>query len=527
MPLDPIDLTVFANIFASVAEEMGVTLGRAAYSPNIKERRDFSCAVFDPAGRMVAQAAHIPVHLGAMPVAVRFARARHTFQPGDLVIFNDPYLGGTHLPDVTMVSAVFLRPTQDEGAENRLLGYVSTRAHQADIGGMAAGSMPVSTELYQEGLIIPPLKLVEGGETNEALLELIYRNVRTPQERAGDFSAQMAAHRIGEERLAAVAARYGVERVREAMDALMDYAEAATRTVLRNVPDGSYAFEDFLDGDGIAPGPVALRVTVTVAGDELTADFSSCDPECEGSVNAVFAVTQSATYYAVRCLTGEEVPVNDGCFRPVRVIAPEGTVVNARPPHAVSAGNVETSQRITDVVLGALAKALPDRIPAASSGTMSNVTVGGFDPFRGRSFAYYETIAGGAGAGPQRDALAAVHTHMTNTLNTPVEALEFTYPFRILRYAVRTGSGGPGRHRGGDGVERVYEFLCPAAVTVISDRREHPPYGLAGGAPGATGDNRLNEKGVPSKVSLSVKEGDRLSIATPGGGGWGTMMHTS
>lgn len=523
--LDPIDLTVFANLFASAAEEMGVTLGRAAYSPNIKERRDYSCAVFDAEGRMVAQAAHIPVHLGAMPVAVRFARERHTFSPGDLVIFNDPYLGGTHLPDVTMVSPVFvLRQAQDERTENVLLGYVSTRAHQADIGGMAAGSMPVSTELYQEGVIIPPLKLVEGGVTNEALLELIYRNVRTPQERAGDFAAQMAAHRVGEERLSALVTRYGIDRVREAMDAVMEYAEAATRTVLRSVPDGSYAFEDFLDGDGIVPGPVAIRVTVTVAGDELVADFSGSDPECTGSVNAVYAVTQSATYYVVRCLTGEDgPPINDGCFRPVRVIAPEGTVVNARPPHAVSAGNVETSQRITDAVLGALSKAMPGLIPAASSGSMSNVTVGGMDPFRGRSFAYYETIAGGAGAGPNRDGLSAVHTHMTNTLNTPVEALEFTYPFRIVRYAVRSGSGGPGLHCGGDGVVKVYEFLSAASVNVISDRREYPPYGLAGGSPGAVGENRLNDEMVGSKVSLTVREGDRLSIATPGGGGWGRL----
>ena len=518
MALDAIDLTVFANLFASVAEEMGVTLGRAAYSPNIKERRDFSCALFDAEGRMVAQAAHIPVHLGAMPVAVRFARERHTFGPGDLVIFNDPYLGGTHLPDVTMVSAVF-----HEGA---LLGYVSTRAHQSDIGGMAPGSMPVSTELYQEGLIIPPLKLVEGGQTNQALLELIYRNVRTPQERAGDFAAQMAAHRVGEERLASLVVRYGLDKVTEAMGAVMDYAEAATRAVLRAAPDGSYSFEDVLDGDGINEGSIALRVTVTIAGDELTADFSGCDPECMGSVNAVYAVTQSATYYVVRCMAGEEVPINDGCFRPVHVIAPEGTIVNARPPHAVSAGNVETSQRITDVVLGALAKALPDVMPAASSGSMSNVTVGGEDPLRGRSYAYYETIAGGAGAGPRRAGLSALHTHMTNTLNTPIEALEFTYPFRITRYAIRENSGGKGAHAGGDGVERTYEFLAPASVTVISDRREYPPYGLAGGVPGATGENILrnadgSERRLPGKTTITVKPGDQLVIKTPGGGGWG------
>ncbi len=536
MSLDPIELTVFASIFASVAEEMGVTLGRAAYSPNIKERRDFSCAVFDAQGRMVAQAAHIPVHLGAMPVAVRFARERHTLEPGDLVIFNDPYLGGTHLPDVTMVSPVFATGTRpsdpavgpDGAGEGppHLLGYVASRAHQADIGGMSAGSMPVSTEIYQEGLIIPPVKIVVRGEPQQGLLELIYRNVRTPDERAGDFAAQMAAHRAGERRLAQVAERYGIEKTEEAMHAVMDYAEAATRAVLRGIPDGTYTFEDYLDGDGIGEGPIALRVAITIMGDALLADFSGSDPEQAGSVNAVLAVTQSATYYVVRCLTGEDVPVNDGCFRPVSVVAPEGSVLNPRRPRAVAAGNVETSQRVTDVVLGAMAQALPGRVPAASSGSMSNVTVGGYDSFRQRSFAYYETIAGGAGAGPTKDGLSGVHTHMTNTLNTPVEALEFTYPFRVREYRLRQGSGGSGLHRGGDGVHRTYEFLCPAGVTIISDRRVLAPYGLLGGEPGATGENKLihpngEAEVLPGKVALRVEAGDQLAIATPGGGGWG------
>ena len=523
MPLDPIELTVFSNLFASVAEEMGVTLGRAAYSPNIKERRDFSCAVFDAGGRMVAQAAHIPVHLGAMPAAVRVARERHSFGPGDLVIFNDPYLGGTHLPDVTMVSPVFV---ESAGAA-QLLGYVASRAHQADIGGVSAGSMPVSTELYQEGIIIPPLKLREAGRTNESLLQLIYRNVRTPQERAGDFAAQMAAHRSGETRLIEIVARYGLDKALEAMDALMDYAEAATRATLQAIPDGVYTFEDHLDDDRAGGEPVVLRVQVTIAGSDFVADFTGSAPEQLGSVNAVLAVTQSATYYVVRCLTGEEVPVNDGCFRPVRVIAPEGSVLNPRPPRAVAAGNVETSQRITDLVLGALAQALPDRIPAASSGTMNNVTIGGHDPFRGRPFAYYETIAGGAGAGPHGDGLSAVHTHMTNTLNTPAEALEFTYPFRVVEYSIREGSGGLGRRRGGDGVQRTYEFLCPAQVTILSERRTFPPYGLQGGEPGGLGQNILvrangEEQMLPSKVSLTVEPGERLVVRTPGGGGWGT-----
>ena len=520
MPLDSIELTVSANLFASVAEEMGVTLCRAAYSPNIKERRDFSCALFDAEGRMVAQAAHIPVHLGAMPISVQVARSRYGFAPGDLVIFNDPYLGGTHLPDVTMVSPVFT----PDGAT--LLGFLASRAHQSDIGGMSPGSMPMSTELYQEGLIIPPIKLVEGGKVNEAVQALILRNVRTPRERAGDFAAQRAAHRTGEQRLQDLAARYGVPALFEAMGAVMDYAEAATRAALRTIPDGDYHFDDVLDDDGFVDAPVPVRVKVTVHQGGLVADFTGSAPEQIGSINAVYAVTQSATYYVVRCLTGADVPMNDGCFRPVRVVAPEGTVVNARPPRAVAAGNVETSQRITDVVLGALARALPERIPAASSGSMSNVTMGGYDTERERNFAYYETVAGGAGAGPERAGLSALHTHMTNTLNTPVEALEYTYPFRIAEYAIREGSGGEGRHRGGEGVRRVYEFLVPGDLTVISDRRVSRPYGLHGGRSGAPGRNTLRrqdgrEQPLPGKASVTVGEGDKLVLETPGGGGWG------
>ncbi len=529
MPLDPIELTVFASIFASVAEEMGVTLGRAAYSPNIKERRDYSCAVFDAEGRLAAQAAHIPVHLGAMPHAVRVARERHTFGAGDLVIFNDPYLGGTHLPDVTMVSPVFVELDGQEPRE-QLVGYLASRAHQADIGGMTAGSMPVSTELYQEGIIIPPLKVIDGGKTNQALLEMIYRNVRTPKERAGDFAAQMAAHRTGEERLRQVVARYSLSKVQEALEAVMEYSEAATRALLRTIPAGSYDFEDCLDDDGVSDQPVPIKVRITIADGELTADFTGSAPECTGSVNAVLAVTQSATYYVVRCLTGEEVHVNDGCFRPVQVIAPEGSVLNPRPPRAVVGGNVETSQRVTDVLLGALAKALPDRIPAASYGTMSNVTIGGHDPFRDRPFAYYETIAGGAGAGPTGDGLSAVHAHMTNTLNTPVEALEYTYPFRIAEYSIRQGSGGAGRRRGGDGIRRTYEFLSPCSVTLLTDRRRFPPFGLQGGQTGALGQNNLMQaeghaggakRTLQSKMTIGINTGDRLDIETPGGGGWG------
>ena len=467
MPLDPIELTVFASIFASVAEEMGVTLGRAAYSPNIKERRDYSCAVFDAEGRLAAQAAHIPVHLGAMPHAVRVARERHTFGAGDLVIFNDPYLGGTHLPDVTMVSPVFVELDGQEPRE-QLVGYLASRAHQADIGGMTAGSMPVSTELYQEGIIIPPLKVIDGGKTNQALLEMIYRNVRTPKERAGDFAAQMAAHRTGEERLRQVVVRYSLPKVQEALEAVMEYSEAATRALLRTIPAGSYDFEDCLDDDGVSDQPVPIKVRITIADGELTADFTGSAPECTGSVNAVLAVTQSATYYVVRCLTGEEVHVNDGCFRPVQVIAPEGSVLNPRPPRAVVGGNVETSQRVTDVLLGALAKALPDRIPAASYGTMSNVTIGGHDPFRDRPFAYYETIAGGAGgrsyrgwpfSGTRPHDQHAQYPRRGTRIHVPL-------PYRRVQHSARVRRRGPAARR----------RRHPAHVRIPQPLLSHPPH---------------------------------------------------
>ncbi|HEY8490172.1 MAG TPA: hydantoinase B/oxoprolinase family protein, partial [Dehalococcoidia bacterium] len=485
-PPDPATLSVFHALLTSVAEEMGVTLGRTAFSPNIKERRDYSCALFDPAGRLVAQAAHIPVHLGAMPTAVEAALPLAPFAPGDVVVLNDPYLGGTHLPDVTMVSPVF--------AAGRLAGYVATRAHHADIGGMAPGSMPVATELYQEGLIIPPVRLVRAGEVQRDVLALILRNVRTPEERRGDLDAQLAAHRTGEERLRQLVERYGASTVEAQMAALMDYAERMTREALRAIPPGEYRFEDAMDG---TDDPVPIRVRLTVADGALHCDFTGSAPEQPGSINAVAAVTRSAVYYVVRCLLEPEVPTNHGCLRPVSFTLPEGTIVNARPPRAVSAGNVETSQRIVDVVLGALARALPDRIPAASAGTMTNVTVGGHDPFRDRPFSYYETIGGGAGGGPRRPGEPAVQTHMTNTMNTPVEALEAAYPMRVLEYAVRRGSGGPGAHPGGDGTVRTYEFLSEATVHVIAERRRTRPWGLQGGGPGAPGAARLERAGAP------------------------------
>ena len=518
-------LQVFRHMFSSVAEEMGATMQRTAFSPNIKERRDFSCAVFDVQGNMIAQAAHIPVHLGAMPLAVR--AAMDVFEaggilPGDLVILNDPYLGGTHLPDITTVSPVFV----DRSDEKVHFGYVATRAHHADVGGITPGSMPLATECYQEGLIIPPIKLVNAGVIDDALVDLICRNVRTPDERRGDLASQMAAHRVGERRVAELAERYGIDQLGKMAAELLDYSARLTRARLRVIPDGDYSFEDYLDDDGIDSRPVKIKVEITANRGHLTVDFTGTDPAVQGSVNAPAAVTQSAVYYVIRCLIGDDVPGNAGTFEPVDIRIPERSVLNPRPPHAVAGGNVETSQRVVDVVWGALAHAIPDLVPAASQGTMNNVTLGGYDPFRDKPFAYYETIGGGSGAGPHHDGASGIQVAMTNTWNTPVEAMEFALPVMIERYQLRRASGGAGAHRGGQGVERNIKLLAPAQVTLLSERRTRHPYGLAGGGPGRLGRNRLHVNGrwrpLPSKGTVSAEPGDVISISTPGGGGWGT-----
>ncbi len=517
MTVDATSLEVFKNLFSSIAEEMGTALQRTAYSPNIKERRDFSCAIFDAQGRMVAQAAHIPVHLGAMPLAVAAARETCTLHTGDIVVLNDPYFGGTHLPDITMVSQCPAAPGF----------FIASRAHHADVGGMSPGSMPLATEVYQEGLIIPPIKLVEGGRINQGVLALICRNVRTPDERRGDLAAQIAAQRLGERRVVEVSARYTPVLVEEHSAALLAYSECMMRDAIRQIPDGVYGFEDWLDDDGQQGAPVRIVVNVTISGDQAIVDFTGSDAESAGGLNAVYAVTCSAVYYVFKCLAGEDVPPNHGCYVPIQIIAPPGTIVNPRPPHAVAGGNVETSQRLVDCLLGALAVALPGRIPSASQGTMNNLTVGGVDPRRNRSYAYYETIGGGMGAGPDGDGLSGVHVHMSNTLNTPIEALESHYPFRITRYALRRGSGGAGNQRGGDGLLRSIMFLAPATVTLLTERRVFAPYALAGGEPGAVGLQRVSngaQRDLPGKVTLSVQAGDELTIETPGGGGWGPEL---
>jgi N-methylhydantoinase B len=544
MKSDPIRLEVFKHLFAAVAEEMGVVLRKASYSPNIKERRDFSCAVFDPSGNMIAQAAHIPVHLGSMPLSVQAAINKFRnqdqndgnnhpessgFRPGDVIILNDPFQGGTHLPDITFVSPVFHDDKMADSGDNDsvpiLIGFVASRAHHADVGGMTPGSMPVAREIIQEGLIIPPLKLFDGGHRNRAAWELILANVRTPEERSGDLWAQVAANTRGTVRLQEISINYGLDQVAFYMQGLLSYTERMTRQLLEDLPDGSYDYVDYLDDDGIEDEPVPIAVNITIAGDQATVDFSNSGTQRTGSVNAVFAITLSAVYYVFRCLIRLDVPNNSGCLVPIKVIAPPGSVVNALPPAPVAGGNVETSQRIVDVLLGALSKACPDRIPAASQGTMNNVTIGGLDTREGNSFTYYETIGGGMGASPNADGPSALHSHMTNTLNTPVEALEYAYPLRVVRYAVRENSGGTGKFVGGDGIIREIESLVEAQVTLLTERRRSSPYGLSGGNPGSPGENAVIKAGktqpIPGKGTFILNRGDRLVIKTPGGGGFG------
>ncbi len=509
-----LELEIFRNLFVSIAEEMGVVLRRTSYSPNIKERRDYSCAVYDAAGETIAMGDHMPVHLGAMPASVKEALAAHRLERGDVVVLNDPFRGGTHLPDITTVAGVFV----DDEAEPSF--YAATRAHHADVGGMTPGSMPLATEVFQEGLRIPPVKLVRAGEFDEDLLSLLLANVRTPEERRGDLEAQLAAHRVGERRLLEATAKYGRAKVVERIVALQDYAERLMRARLAQAPDGVWEFEDFLDDDGFGDSEIRIACKLTIRGDEAEVDYSGSDPQVRGGVNANRAVTVSATMYCFRCLIREAVPYNAGLMRPIRVVTKPGTVVDARMPAAVAAGNVETSQRITDAMLGALAQALPDDVPAASSGTMNNLTLGGTGS-DGEPFAYYETIAGGMGARPTADGPSAVHSHMTNSLNTPVEALERAYPFRVRRYSIRRGSGGAGRFRGGDGIVREYELSTDADVTLLSERRKRGPYGLAGGESGQPGRNMLNGEPIPAKGTRRVAAGDRLTVETPGGGGFG------
>lgn len=539
---DPVELEIFKNLYHSIAEEMGAALRRTAFSPNIKERRDYSCAVFDCDGEVIAMGDHMPVHLGSMPMSVRAAIDRLNLQFGDVAMLNDPFCGGTHLPDITLVAPVYItaqRPSRRAKPDF----YVASRAHHADVGGTFPGSMGLCREIYQEGFRIPPVKLVRGGRMDTDILDLLLTNVRTPQEREGDLGAQLAACHTGATRLVEICSRYGLRRARDAARHLLGYSADMMRSFLEQTPQGTFRAEDFLDNDGVSDTPVRIAVSIKFNGHQITkrsnqprkessepaviVDFTGSDPEVEGSVNAVEAITYSACFYVFLCLLDEDVPATAGLMRPIRVIAPSGTIVNARPPRAVAGGNVETSQRIVDVLLRALAQALPDQIPAACSGTMNNLTIGGIDPRTGGPFAYYETIAGGMGARPAKDGISGVHTHMTNSLNTPAEALEYAYPLRVRRYSLRANSGGAGRFTGGNGIVREIELMTDAEVTLLSERRKYRPYGLQAGSEGDAGKAVAvhydgSTKELPGKFNIRLRKGERIRIESPGAGGFGT-----
>ena len=545
---DPITLEIYRALYTSVAEEMGIALRRTAFSPNIKERRDYSCAVFDREGRVIAQGDHMPVHLGSMPLAVASALSEIDLQPGDVVALNDPFAGGTHLPDVTLVMGVWVKTggTGEKGKGERVknshrkehgftpsplpfppvpLFYVANRAHHADIGGATPGSMGLATDIYGEGLCIPPVRLVRKGEIDEDMMRLILANVRSHDERRGDFQAQIGSLKTGATRLLEIVARRGEREASDYAGHLIEYSARLMRHAIASIPDGSYQAEDALDDDGVSDREVRIKVRIKIKGEQALVDFSGSAPQVTGPINAVEAITISAVSYVFRCLLEGDVPASAGLMAPIEVIAPSGTVVNAVHPASVAGGNVETSQRIVDVLFKALAQALPNKIPAASQGTMNNLTMGGLDARTGDEFSYYETVAGGMGARPSQDGISAVHTHMTNSLNTPAEALEYAYPLRVREYRIRKGSGGKGKQNGGDGVVREIETLTAARMSLLADRRKRGPYGLAGGADGKPGTAAIisdaRTRRIGSKGSWELEAGDRVRIETPGGGGFG------
>ena len=521
--VDAVELAIFQSAVHSIAEEMGAALRRTALSPNIKERRDYSCAVFDGQARVIAMGDHMPVHLGSMPMSVEAAIDAIALGPGDIAILNDPYAGGTHLPDITMVLPVFV------AGRERPAFYVCNRAHHADVGGAHAGSMGPATEIFQEGIRIPPVRIAKGGEIDREVLSLILLNVRTPLEREGDLAAQIGACRVGERRVKELAAKLGMERIGALVEELLDYSERLVRAELRKMPRGEFSAEDCLDEDGVTDEPrrIAVKLAIDPEVGEIVVDFAGSSAQAAGSVNAVRAITLSACFYVLRCLLREDAPATAGILRPMTLTTPRASLVDAVAPAPVAGGNVETSQRIVDALMRALAEAAPERIPAASAGTMSNLAIGVMDPRTGEAFTYYETTAGGMGARPGIDGISGVQTHMTNSLNTPVEALEYAFPFRVRRYGYRYGSGGKGKFQGGDGLVKEIEMLADVEMTLLAERRRFRPYGLAGGESGAAGRAAVvdgetgEERMLPGKCEARIKKGDRLKMETPGGGGWG------
>jgi len=507
--MNAVDLTLFASRIEAVCEEMGARLQGSAFSPNIKDRLDFSCAVFDVDGELCAQAAHIPVHLGSMAYAMRDIVRSVEWQAGDMVVLNDPYMGGTHLPDVTLIAPLFI--------DAKLVAFVANRAHHADIGADSPGSMPISQYLDEEGLIIPPTHIMRHFQLDKTIFDDIIDNLQHKEQASGDFSAQISANQAGLDRLNNLINGLGITAFNQALSELNDYAAQLAAAALVDIPDGDYEFTDVMDDDGLGHQNIEIKVNIHVHGSEIEVDFTGTATQTAGNINCPLSVAAAGVYYVFRCLMPTHTPACAGSFRHIKLSAPLGCLLNAQRPAAVAAGNVETSTRVVDVVMGALAKAIPERIPAASHGSMNNVAMGA----RGdAAWDYYETLGGGMGAGALASGLSAVQTHMTNTLNTPIEVLEMHYPLRITRYEVRRGSGGQGEHQGGDGLIREYEFLAPAQVTLLTERRQHQPWGIGGAEDGQVGENKLNGKILGAKVSMDVKQGDRLTVATPGGGGW-------
>jgi N-methylhydantoinase B len=511
--MDAISLSIFANRIDAVCTEMGVTLQRSAFSPNIRDRLDYSCAIFDADGELCAQAAHIPVHLGSMAFAMSDLVASINWAAGDMIVLNDPFKGGTHLPDVTLIAPMFI--------DGKLTGFVANRAHHADIGSETPGSMPLSSSLLEEGLIIEPANIVKNDEIDEVYFTGLMKNMRNPQESSGDFIAQIAANRRGLIRLASLITKIGRMEYLRSLQFLNEYAATLAKNSLAEISDGTCSFEDVLDDDGQGNEDIVIRATVRFEKGSITVDFTGSASQVAGNINCPLSVTAAAVYYVFRCLMPPQTPACSGSFSNIKILAPENTVVNARFPAAVAAGNVETSTRIVDVVLGALAQVLPDRIPASSHGSMNNLAMGNVGDKSHPAWDYYETIGGGMGGSAISDGLDAVQTHMTNTLNTPIEALEMKYPLRVKRYQLRQDSAGDGKHRGGEGLIREYEFLAPAQVTVLSERRKHQPWGLASGENAKSGINQLNENQIAAKQSIKVKSGDVVCVTTAGGGGFG------
>ena len=510
--MNPIELKLFSSRVSAICDEMGTVLRRTAFSPNIKDRLDFSCALFSSNGKLFAQAAHIPVHLGSMAFAMESIIENRQWASGDMLVLNDPYLGGTHLPDVTLIAPVFV----EQGAS--LLGFVANRAHHANIGCDTPGSMPISSSLEEEGLIIPPTLLFKSGQLQQEALALLQMQ---GDSLSGDFAAQAGANTLGVQRLQSLLATMSISDYDQGMKELNDYADRITANTIAELQVGEYSFTDYLDDDGCGQLSIRLALTLRIGPDHLELDFRDSSKQVAGNLNCPESVVAAAAFYCVRCLLPGDPPACEGLFRRIHLRTKAGSIVNANRPAAVAAGNVETSSRLVDLVFGALAKVLPDRIPAASQGTMNNVAMGHIDDETGERWDYYETLAGGIGGGPTTSGRDAVHSHMTNTLNTPVESLEMHYPLRVHRYAVRRGSGGKGKHHGGAGIVREYEFLDEAQLTLLSERRLLSPWGLNEGGAGMKGRNSLNGETLPGKCSIVVKKGDRLLIETPGGGSWG------